>query len=123
MKSAFLVTWVNRTLLLTDNKGRLGPNAWEKIPDLFPQTSPARLPDGRVLAAGGEDPMGDDYLLYSSTEIFDPETNTWSPDPELSQPRSSHSDTLMLDGSILLAGGISQEGERYPIASTEFITP
>lgn len=81
------------------------------------------LPDGRVLAAGGEDPMGDNYLLYSSTEIFDPETNTWSPGPELSQPRSSHSATLMPDGSILLAGGISQEGERYPIASTEFITP
>lgn len=81
------------------------------------------LPDGRVLAAGGEDPMGDDYILYSSTEIFDPETNTWSPGPELSQPRSSHSATLMPDGSILLAGGISQEEERYPIASTEFITP
>ena len=81
------------------------------------------LPDGRVLAAGGEDPMGGDYLLYSSTEIFDPEINTWSAGPELSQPRSSHSATLMPDGSVLLAGGISQDGERYPIASTEFITP
>ena len=81
------------------------------------------LPDGRVLATGGEDPMGDDYLLYSSTEIFDPDTNTWSEGPELSQPRSSHSATLMPDGSVLLAGGISQQGERYPVASTEFITP
>ncbi len=81
------------------------------------------LPDGRVLAAGGEDPMGDNYLLYSSTEIFDPDTSTWSAGPELSQPRSNHSATLMPDGSVLLAGGISQEGERYPIASTEFITP
>ena len=81
------------------------------------------LPDGRVLAAGGEDPMGDDYLLYATTEVFDPDTNTWSPGPELAQPRSSHSATLMPDGSVLLAGGISQEGERYPVASTEFITP
>jgi N-acetylneuraminic acid mutarotase len=81
------------------------------------------LSDGRVLAAGGEDPMGDDYLLYSSTEIFDPDTNTWSAGPDLSQPRSSHSATLMPDGSVLLAGGISQQGERYPVASTEFITP
>ena len=81
------------------------------------------LPDGRVLAAGGEDPKGSDYFLYSSTEIFDPETNTWSAGPELSQPRANHSATLMPDGRVLLAGGISQDGERYPIASTEFITP
>ena len=81
------------------------------------------LPDGRVLAAGGEDLQSSEYILYSSTEVFDPETNTWSPGPELSQPRSSHSATLMPDGRVLLAGGISQEGEQYPIASTEFITP
>ena len=81
------------------------------------------LPDGRVLAAGGEDPRGSDYFLYSSTEIFDPETNSWSAGPELSQPRASHSATLMPDGSVLMAGGISQDGERYPVASTEFITP
>ncbi len=81
------------------------------------------LPDGRVLAVGGEDPLGSDYVLYSTIEIFDPVTNTWSLGPELSQPRSGHSATLMPDGSVLLAGGVSQEGERYPIASTEFITP
>ncbi len=77
------------------------------------------LPDGRVLAAGGED----SHVLYSTTEIFDPVTDTWSLGPELSQPRSNHSATLMPDGSVLLAGGISQKGERYPIASTEFISP
>ena len=81
------------------------------------------LHDGRVLAVGGEDPQGSDYVLYSTTEIFDPVTDTWSLGPELSQPRSSHSATLMPDGSVLLAGGISQEEERYPITSTEFITP
>ncbi len=81
------------------------------------------LPDGRVLAAGGEDPQGSDYVLYSSTEIFDPETNSWSAGPELSQPRAAHSATLMPDGRVLIAGGISQDGERYPVASTEFITP
>ncbi|MCY4652395.1 MAG: hypothetical protein OXC95_04435 [Dehalococcoidia bacterium] len=80
------------------------------------------LPDGRVLAVGGEEQVGD-YMLYSSTEIFDPKTNTWLTGPELSQPRSNHSATLMPGGSVLLAGGISQDGERYPIASIEFITP
>ena len=81
------------------------------------------LPDGRVLAVGGEEQVGD-YMLLSSTEIFDPETNAWSAGPELSQPRSGHSATLMPDGNVLLAGGISQDGEqRFPVASTEFITP
>ena len=81
------------------------------------------LPDDRVLAVGGENPQGSEYILYSTTEIFDPETDTWSPGPELSQPRAGHSATLMPDGSVLLAGGISQDGERFPTASTEFITP
>ncbi|MYH11428.1 MAG: hypothetical protein F4191_01115, partial [Rhodothermaceae bacterium] len=31
-------------------KGKLDPDAWEEIPDLFPQTSPARLPDGRIVS-------------------------------------------------------------------------
>ena len=83
------------------------------------------LPDGRVLAAGGVNATGDgDYVPLSSTEIFDPETNTWSPGPELSQPRSNHSATLMPDGSVLLTGGISERGgEKYLTVSTEFIEP
>ena len=81
------------------------------------------LPDGRVLAAGGEDPTGSDYLVYSTTEIFDPATNSWSPGPDLSEPRGDHSATLMPDGRVLLIGGIGQKDERYPLISMEFVTP
>ncbi len=83
------------------------------------------MPDGRVLAVGGEDPNGADHVLLSTTEIFDPETHTWSPGPDLSQPRSNHSATLMPDGGILLAGGIvtTQSGEIRPVTSIELITP
>ena len=83
------------------------------------------LPDGRVLAVGGLEPQDDgDYTIHSTTEIFDPVTNTWSPGPELSHPRASHSATLMPDGSVLIAGGISERnGEKYVTVSTEFITP
>ena len=83
------------------------------------------LPDGRVLAVGGVGPLGDDdYVVLSTTEIFDPVTNTWSPGPEMSQPRANHSTTLMPDGSVLIAGGISERnGEKYLTVSTEFIEP
>ena len=81
------------------------------------------LPDGRVLAAGGEDPTGSDYLVYSTTEIFDPATNSWSPGPDLSEPRGDHTATLLPDGRVLLIGGIGQKDERYPLISMEFVTP
>ena len=87
------------------------------------------LPDGRALAAGGEDPLGSEYVLYSTTEIFDPRTNSWSPGPDLSGRRSSHSATLLPDGRVLLVGGIGQvpvgDGgqalERVPLVSTEIV--
>ena len=52
------------------------------------------LPDGRVLVVGGEDPAGERNAPHSTTEIFDPGTETWSPGPDLSEPRFDHSATL-----------------------------
>ena len=81
------------------------------------------LPDGRVLAAGGVHPTNRHFGAYSTTEIFDPAANSWSPGPELSQPRIRHSATLMPDGRVLLIGGFVPEGEGYLLTSMEFITP
>ena len=81
------------------------------------------LPDGKLLAAGGENPVVRSSSFYSTTEIFDPSTNSWSPGPELSEPRIHHSATLLPDGRVLLVGGIGQEDERYPLTSMEFVTP
>lgn len=83
------------------------------------------LPDGRVLIAGGVNTLDDDdYVPLSTTEIYDSTTNTWSPGPELSQTRAEHSAILMPDGRVLIAGGISQDGDsKYLTASTEFIEP
>ncbi len=81
------------------------------------------LPDGRVLAAGGAHPLNIHQGDYTSTVIFDPSTNSWSPGPELSEPRSHHSATLLPDGRVLLVGGIRQEKERRLSTSMEFVTP
>ena len=113
-----------------------GPLAevYNPVADVWTLTSPMShlrishtltlLPDGRVLAAGGEDPMSSEYILYSTTEIYDPRTNLWSPGPNLSAPRASHSATLLPDGNVLLVGGIGLAGdERYPLFSAESVEP
>ena len=81
------------------------------------------LPDGRVLAAGGVHPVQIDSSVSSTTEIFDPFTNSWSPGPELSEPRTNHSATLLPDGRVLLIGGIAPGSEFVPFTSMEFVTP
>ena len=81
------------------------------------------LPDGRVLAAGGAHPLNINHGDYATTEIFDPATNSWSPGPELSGPRTGHSATLLPDGRVLLVGGFVREGEGYSLTSMEFVTP
>ena len=81
------------------------------------------LPDGRVLAAGGVHPTNIHYGVYSTTEIFDPVTNSWSPGPELSEPRAYHSATLLPDGRVLLVGGFVHEDGGYSLTSMEFVTP
>ena len=79
------------------------------------------LPDGKVIATGGDDNFGDGL---ATSEVYDPATNTWSPGPLLSELRSFHSATLLLDGRIMLAGGIALETEKqeiYPTNSTEYL--
>ena len=71
------------------------------------------LSDGRVLVAGG--------LFYASgspnasfpgpCEIFNPVTNTWSQGASLLQPRSAHSATVLSDGRVLVAGGMTWNWE------------
>ena len=78
------------------------------------------LPDGRVLAAGGQllppgrfDPTSELDVL-AATEVFDPATLSWTPGPALAEARFGHTATLLPDGRILFIGGIGQEDEPYP---------
>ncbi len=81
------------------------------------------LPDGRVLATGGVHPTNIHYGVYSTTEIFYPASNSWSPGPELSEPRIDHSATLLPNGRVLLVGGFVHEDGGHPLSSMEVVTP
>jgi hypothetical protein len=66
----------------------------------------AVLPDGRVLVIGGSDQRGYDGR-FSSTEIYDPETGSFSPGPGLRYGRHKIRDAVaaLPSGAIIVAGG------------------
>ncbi len=66
------------------------------------------LHDGRVLFAGGYNcaPGGQDGM-WASAEVYDPATGTFGPTGSMAAPRSQHTATLLADGRVLIAGGLS----------------
>lgn len=100
-----------------------------------------RLLDGRVLIVGGvrAHPTGCqpsappcvpsttcNGVALASAEIFDPATNTFTPTGSMATPRGvGHSATLLSDGRVLVAGGITNppsgvlvDGTLYPALNT-----
>jgi len=69
------------------------------------------LRDGRVLVTGSggrlEDQDPEPPQPTRTTEIYDPVRGSWSKTSELSGPRGAHTATLMADGTVLIAGGLS----------------
>jgi N-acetylneuraminic acid mutarotase len=62
------------------------------------------LPNGTVLMTGGY--MGDTATPYlTSTEIYQPSTNTWTLGPSMNYGRSEQTATLLPDGQVLVVGG------------------
>ena len=76
------------------------------------------LPNGTVLLAGGFTKpanVGDDLPLLATTEIFDPQTNTFTAGRDMETQREGHTATLLLDGALLFVGG----SWNSPAISTE----
>jgi len=74
------------------------------------------LPTGKVFVAGTE--LSTDG---STTEIYDPSTNTWSSATSMSANRGLHTATLLLNGKVLITGGCDALGS--PLSSTEIYDP
>jgi hypothetical protein len=71
------------------------------------------LLDGRVLVAGGMDTRpfnASDAPATAAAELYDANTGTWSATIEMIQARTRHTATLLLDGRVLVAAGISVRG-------------
>lgn len=91
------------------------------------------LPNGKVLVAGGEGTAvvggcGPNCLQkLSSSELYDPVTNTWTTLPDMHAPRAWATATLLNNGLVLVAGGVSvydPTAENYvPTASADLFDP
>jgi N-acetylneuraminic acid mutarotase len=74
-----------------------------------------RLPDGRVLVAGGQDDNG---AILKSTEIYDVIQDRWISAAPMAASRFGHVATLMADGDVLVAGGLGEEPNALNLALT-----
>jgi N-acetylneuraminic acid mutarotase len=75
------------------------------------------LPNGKVLVAGGLDESFPSSSMPDSTELYDPNTNTWSAAASMNTARVRHTATGLLDGRVLVVGGQSftlRDGGLFP---------
>jgi N-acetylneuraminic acid mutarotase len=84
------------------------------------------LPNGKVLIVGGLGHVANAMMpvSLSSTELYDPSSNSWSPSGALAVAREFHTATLLPTGKVLVAGG--EEGgtkSNHAIASTYLYDP
>ena len=81
------------------------------------------LPSGRVLVAGGNDinPDNNDYV-FSSAELYDPTTSSWTPTGSMNIPRGGRSAILLANGKVLVEGGNNNSAELYDPATGSWTT-
>jgi hypothetical protein len=79
-----------------------------------------RLKDGRVLITGGSNAISGVETYLSSTEIYDPATNTFTTVGSMTSPRVLHTVTLLNNGKVLIVGGGNTSGN---LSSYEIFDP
>lgn len=80
------------------------------------------LPNGRVLLAGGID-TGSGGGSLATAELYDPASGTFKATGPMTVTRASHSSAGLLDGTVLIAGGLLNISLNSPIDSAETYDP
>lgn len=74
--------------------------------------------DGTVLIAAGNQIFAFSTIARTSAELYDPATGSFSRTADMTTGRSKHTATLLLDGTVLIAGGAINSGTDYGILSS-----
>ncbi len=82
------------------------------------------LPGGRVLVTGGQDlDAGGNLIFRDDAEIYDPNTDTWTPVANtMEQGRATHFSVTLAGGDAVIVGGTSSapSGARFTLATESF---
>jgi N-acetylneuraminic acid mutarotase len=83
------------------------------------------LPSGQVLVAAGGLISSDGSTLSAllSAELYNPESGTWTSTGSLTVARIGQTMTLLSDGKVLVAGGVSRSSSGSTRASAELYHP
>ena len=74
----------------------------------------ARLPDGKVLVAGGVDGSAGAAGILAAAEVYDPVTGKWTSTGSMNVARAAGPDvaaTPLGDGDVLIEGGVGTNGQ------------
>lgn len=81
------------------------------------------LENGRVLIVGGHRGRRSNIELYTSVEVYDPTTDTFSEAGEMTVRRHKHDAVLLSDGRVLITGGTDERDYRGRYTSAEIFDP
>ena len=82
------------------------------------------LPDGKVLVAGGNNPT-ETVSVLASAELYDPGSGSWTATANMLTTGVGFTATLLLDGEVLVAGGLVSTGglSSAELTSAELYDP
>jgi len=94
--------------------------SWTAVPPMRfarMQHTATLLPTGKVLIIGGYPGGPGGGPPFSSAELFDPDSLSWSPAADMPTGRTRHTVTVLANGKILIAGGVT---DVSPTGTTTF---
>lgn len=85
--------------------------------------APVLLKDGRVYVVGGHSGRRAAIQIYTSAEIYDPDTGVFRPAGEMTIRRHKHDALLLPDGRVLITGGTDERDNNGVYGHTEIYDP